>query len=109
MPHRHSFLPVLTVAVHIQPYTLFLLLSTYRSAYRYESTIVGQFYGHEHHDDFEIFYDPASNFTRATSVAYIGPSVVAASSGNAGYKVYTIDGNYNDSSSVTIYMYPFDC
>ena len=25
--------------------------------YRYESTVVGQFFGHTHNDEFEIFYD----------------------------------------------------
>ena len=62
---------------------------------------MGQFYGHAHHDDFEIFYDPATNYTRATSVAYIGPSVEAGHSGNSGYKVYTVDGNYTGTTSVS--------
>ena len=73
----------------------------YFRIFRYESTIVGQFYGHAHDDEFEIFYDPASNFTRPTSMAYVGPSVVGASSGNSGYKVYTIDGNYTGTTSVS--------
>ena len=32
---------------------------------RFESTIVGQFFGHTHHDSVEIFFDNV-NLTRAT-------------------------------------------
>ena len=33
------------------------LCNTLFLAVRYESTIVGQFFGHTHEDEFEIFYD----------------------------------------------------
>jgi len=32
--------------------------------YRYEATIVGQFFGHTHDDEFELFYD-LNNASRA--------------------------------------------
>lgn len=41
---------------------------------RYESTITGQFFGHTHFDEFQLFYDEET-LTRAVSVAYIAPSV----------------------------------
>ena len=33
------------------------VLATGIYLFRYESTIVGQFFGHTHEDEFEIFYD----------------------------------------------------
>ena len=42
---------------------------TTSSACRFESTITGQFFGHTHKDEFEIFFDD-TNKTRATR--YIG-------------------------------------
>lgn len=41
---------------------------------RYESTITGQFFGHTHYDEFQVFYDEET-MTRAVGVAYIAPSV----------------------------------
>lgn len=41
---------------------------------RYESTITGQFFGHTHFDEFQLFYDEET-MTRAVGVAYIAPSV----------------------------------
>ncbi len=41
---------------------------------RYESTITGQFFGHTHVDEFQMFYDE-DTLTRPLSVAFIAPSV----------------------------------
>lgn len=41
---------------------------------RYESTITGQFFGHTHLDEFQMFYDEAT-MTRPLGVAFIAPSV----------------------------------
>ncbi len=41
---------------------------------RYESTITGQFFGHTHVDEFEMFYDEET-LTRPLGVAFIAPSV----------------------------------
>ncbi|KAG8453104.1 hypothetical protein GDO86_004787, partial [Hymenochirus boettgeri] len=46
----------------------------YRIVNRYESTITGQFFGHTHVDEFEIFYDEET-LTRPVSVAFVSPSV----------------------------------
>ena len=71
---------------------------------RYESTIVGQFYGHTHYDEFALFYDPKTDLKRPTSVAYVAPSVEAANSGNNGYRVYVIDGERLNSTWVSRYI-----
>ena len=41
---------------------------------RYESTITGQFFGHTHVDEFQMFYDEET-MTRPVGVAFIAPSV----------------------------------
>ena len=66
---------------------------------RYESTIAGQFHGHTHKDEYEVFYD-LHNTSRPVAMSYIGGSVTTYSYTNPGYRIYTIDGNYNGSSWV---------
>ena len=73
----------------------------YRIVSRYESTIAGQFFGHTHQDEFQMFYDvdeqqPHDNKTqfkhlRPTSVAFVAPSATTFGGVNPGYRVYTID------------------
>ena len=75
------------------------MVALFIRCFRYESTIVGQFYGHTHFDHFEVFYDTAT-LTRPTSVAYISPSVTPFSNINMGYRIFTTDGNYTASSWV---------
>jgi len=64
---------------------------------------MAQFFGHTHQDEFEIFYDhdhspnSISQF-RPTNVAFIGPSVTTFGNVNPGYRIYTVDGNYEGSS-----------
>ena len=69
----------------------------YRIANRYESTIVGQFFGHSHTDEFEVFYD-LDDLKRATGIAYVCGSVTTYSNLNPSYRVYTVDGIYTGSS-----------
>ena len=54
-------------------------------------------FGHTHKDEIKIFYD-LDNLTRPINVAYIAPSVTTQSFLNPGYRVYTVDGYYKDSS-----------
>lgn len=80
----------------------------YRIVNRYENTISGQFFGHTHQDEFEIFYDDdeqqqheAKNrtkfpFLRATGVAHVGPSATTFGGVNPGYRIYTIDAKTFD-------------
>lgn len=76
----------------------------YRIVNRFEYTIIGQFFGHTHQDEFELFYDTSNNDAghnthvpfstlRATSVAYIAPSTTTFGGVNPGYRIYTLSGD----------------
>jgi hypothetical protein len=58
---------------------------------RYEATIASQFFGHTHFDEYEVFYDEVYR-GRASSIAYIGPSVTPYYGLNPGYRIYHVDG-----------------
>ncbi|XP_026184498.1 sphingomyelin phosphodiesterase [Mastacembelus armatus] len=73
----------------------------YHIVNRYESTIAGQFFGHTHRDEFQMFYDEAT-MTRPLGVAFIAPSATTFINLNPGYRVYYIDGNYQGSSRLVI-------
>nr|XP_045606913.1 sphingomyelin phosphodiesterase-like isoform X2 [Procambarus clarkii] len=68
-----------------------------RIIYRYESTIVGLFYGHTHKDHFMMFYDPEIP-ERAYHVGYVAQSQTPYNKLNPGYRVYSVDGHYDGSS-----------
>ena len=59
---------------------------------RFENTVVGQFYGHTHQDEFIVFYEPEEN-ARATNVAFISPSVATWTNLNPSYRIFTSDSN----------------
>lgn len=73
----------------------------YKIIERYNNTVRAQFFGHTHMDEFEIFYDTATQ-TEAVNIAYIGPSITTYGSVNPGYRIYTIDGNYKNSTWVVL-------
>ncbi|XP_076041029.1 sphingomyelin phosphodiesterase-like [Oratosquilla oratoria] len=56
---------------------------------RYENTIRGQFFGHTHFDEFEIFYEGE----RPTNIGYIAPSQTTWESFNPAYRIYYVDGD----------------
>jgi len=58
------------------------------------------FFGHTHQDEFEIFYENgnSSEEARPTNVAFIGPSVTTYGNVNPGFRIYTIDGDYEGST-----------
>ena len=64
---------------------------------RFEGTVMAQFYGHTHNDEFEIFYDPEDS-SRATSVSFIAPSVTTIGALNPAYRIYTMDAGYDGAS-----------
>ncbi|GBP20693.1 Sphingomyelin phosphodiesterase [Eumeta japonica] len=68
---------------------------------RYESTITAQFFGHTHYDEFEVFYDP-HDLSRATSIAYVGPSVSPYYDLNLGYRIYYVDGDHEQSTRLVV-------
>ncbi|KAE9407910.1 sphingomyelin phosphodiesterase [Gymnopus androsaceus JB14] len=59
---------------------------------RYKDTIVGQFFGHSHKDQFEIAYSDYSDQTAANAVGVglICPALTPTS-GNPAFKVYDVD------------------
>lgn len=67
--------------------------------FSYESTIAAQFFGHTHYDEFELFYD-SEDKSRATSIAYVGPSVTPYYNLNPGYRIYYVDGDRPQSTRV---------
>uniref|UniRef100_A0A8C5N3R3 Sphingomyelin phosphodiesterase n=1 Tax=Leptobrachium leishanense TaxID=445787 RepID=A0A8C5N3R3_9ANUR len=73
----------------------------YRIVNRYEGAIAGQFFGHTHLDEFEIFFDEET-LTRPLSVAFVAPSVTTFMNLNPGYRVYHIDGEYPGSSHMVL-------
>ncbi|XP_049544955.1 sphingomyelin phosphodiesterase isoform X2 [Anopheles darlingi] len=73
----------------------------YKIISRYESTITAQFFGHTHFDEFEVFYDP-HDLGRATSIAYIGPSVTPYNDLNPGYRIYYIDGDHDETTRLVV-------
>ncbi|KAG1651599.1 Sphingomyelin phosphodiesterase [Nymphon striatum] len=59
----------------------------------YQDTVVAQFYGHAHVDEFQIFYERLSHGRRKPiNVAYVGPSIAPFKHLNPGFRVYTVDG-----------------
>ena len=64
---------------------------------RFESTVVGQFYGHTHNDEFQIFYDTETN-KRASNIAYVTPSVTTHENLNPSYRIYTIDSGHEKAT-----------
>ncbi|TKS82953.1 Sphingomyelin phosphodiesterase [Collichthys lucidus] len=73
----------------------------YHIVNRYESTIAGQFFGHTHLDEFQMFYDEET-MSRPLGVAFIAPSVTTYINLNPGYRVYYMDGNYKGSSRLVL-------
>ncbi len=65
---------------------------------RFENTIVNQFYGHTHNDEFKVFYD--STGSRATSFGFVTPSVTPYTDVNLSYRIYTVDGDYTETTRV---------
>ncbi|KAJ6595566.1 Metallo-dependent phosphatase-like protein [Mycena vulgaris] len=72
---------------------------------RYHTTIVGQFFGHTHYDEFELAYadyaDRRGN--TAVSVAWIAPALTPRS-GNPAFKVYDVDPDTYAIMDARVYM-----
>uniref|UniRef100_A0A8D2Q7P7 Sphingomyelin phosphodiesterase n=1 Tax=Varanus komodoensis TaxID=61221 RepID=A0A8D2Q7P7_VARKO len=69
----------------------------YRIIDRFEGTVAGQFFGHTHVDQFEMFYDQ-DTLSRPLGIAFVAPSVTTYYNLNPGYRVYHLDGIYPGSS-----------
>ncbi len=66
---------------------------------RYENTVVNQFYGHTHKDEFSVFYDVETN-SRPTGFGFIAPSMTPYDDLNPAWRIYTVDGDYEGSTRV---------
>ena len=61
---------------------------------RFRNTIAGQFFGHTHHDEFQVFFKNATS-EEAVSLAYLAPSETSVDGLNPAYRIYEIDGKEN--------------
>lgn len=94
--------------VHIighHPPGLFDSVPSYASNYhrivnRFESTIVGQFFGHTHADSFKLYFD--DSYSRPTNVLFIGPGVTSYQGYNLGYRIYVVDGYHGNSTHAVL-------
>ncbi|XP_001600744.1 sphingomyelin phosphodiesterase [Nasonia vitripennis] len=68
---------------------------------RYEGTVMAQFFGHTHFDEFEVFYD-AKTLKRPLGVGYISPSLTPWENVNPAYRIYYVDGDRPQSSRVIV-------
>ena len=58
---------------------------------------MGQFYGHTHNDEFQVFYDTETN-SRATNVAFVSPSVTTHAGLNPAYRIFTLDAGHDSAT-----------
>ncbi|XP_064099686.1 sphingomyelin phosphodiesterase-like isoform X1 [Macrobrachium nipponense] len=65
---------------------------------RYENIIRGQFFGHTHYDEFEVFHDG----DRPIGVAYVAPSQTPWYYLNPAYRIYTIDGERPETTRMVL-------
>lgn len=66
---------------------------------RFNDTVVAQFFGHTHTDEFELFYDE-KDFDHPVGIAYVGPSVTTYTYLNPGYRIYYVDGDHESTTRV---------
>ena len=66
---------------------------------RFENTVVNQFLGHTHNDEFYVQYDEATN-TRPVGMGFVTPSITTWKMLNPGYRIFTMDGPYQGASMV---------
>lgn len=67
--------------------------------YRYEATIIAQFHGHTHFDEFEVYYDNV-DFKRPVGIGYIAPSITPWKNCNPAYRIYYVDGDHENTTRV---------
>jgi len=66
---------------------------------RFRNTVVNQFFGHTHNDEFFIFYDEEET---PYASAIVTPSLNTWGFLNPAYRIYTVDGDYLDSTRVSL-------
>lgn len=70
---------------------------------RFSETISGQFFGHTHNNEFEIFYNQEQT---PISVGFIGPSITTFIGLNPSFRIYTVDASqgFVTKDFQTVYM-----
>ncbi|XP_078493661.1 sphingomyelin phosphodiesterase [Ciona intestinalis] len=63
---------------------------------RYQNVIIAQLFGHAHTDEMMLYYDITQE-DRVSAVGLIGPGFTTYSNLNSGYRVYTMEGEYEGS------------
>ncbi|KAI8148608.1 Metallo-dependent phosphatase-like protein [Fennellomyces sp. T-0311] len=53
--------------------------------------IAGQFYGHTHKDEYQVFYNGEQTAENAIAMAYVAPSITPFSNVNPGFRMYQVD------------------
>ncbi|XP_011303535.1 sphingomyelin phosphodiesterase [Fopius arisanus] len=71
---------------------------------RFSHIIAGQFNGHTHSDEFNIFYEPR-NFSNIINIAWNGGSITTWSYVNPNYRTYTVNGKTYDVEDADNWMY----
>ena len=69
---------------------------------RFSDTIKGQFYGHSHRDEFEIFYEHgiSDGVVRPVNVAYMAPSITPFVGLNPAFRVYQVKQDLDSEGRV---------
>ncbi len=57
---------------------------------RFKDTIVGQFYGHSHADEFRVIYSN-NNFSKPVGSQFVSPSLTTYTNYNSAYRTYQTD------------------
>ena len=71
-------------------------------AFRFTETIRGQFFGHTHWDSFALFYENMNDpFSKPVGVLYTAPSVTTFEDLNPAYRIYTIEGDTDNTKHVS--------
>lgn len=65
--------------------------------------MAAQFFGHTHKEQFKISYDVEGVEANPINVAFVGGSITTYSNLNPSYRVYTVDGQRQDSTFVSIF------
>ena len=55
---------------------------------RFRNIVIGQFFGHTHKDEFQIFFKD----NEAINIAYLAPSETTLDGLNPAYRIYQVDG-----------------
>ena len=62
---------------------------------RFRNIVIGQFFGHTHRDEFQIFFKDSyqsGQISEAINIAYLAPSETTIDGVNPAYRIYQMDG-----------------